>query len=180
MLEITAQAIGIIAFIFNALSYQAKKNKYLYIMQGISGSLFTVNFLLLGDYTASALNAIGIFRGAALAAGKKWSNLWVYLAIQVAFLTAGILTFNGWLSAAITLAQLICTTTLWSRNGKLIRVVQFCILSPIWLTNNIFAGSLGGITAEIVAMISILVSFLRFGWNGMDVESKKEQSPKKA
>ena len=176
MLEITAQIIGIFAFIFNALSYQAKKNKHLYLMQAISGSLFTINFWLLNDYTASLLNVVGVFRGIALVAGKKWNSLPVYLAIQAAFLASGIFTFDGWLSAAITLAQLICTTTLWSRNGKIIRAVQFGVLSPIWLTNNICSGSIGGIVAEITALLSILISFLRFGWNGMDVEHKKKSA----
>ena len=37
MILILAQIVGIFAFGFNVLSYQAKKNQQLYIMQGISG-----------------------------------------------------------------------------------------------------------------------------------------------
>ncbi|MBQ3084896.1 MAG: YgjV family protein [Clostridia bacterium] len=176
MIPILAQGIGIFAFAFNVLSYQAKKNQHLYIMQGISGTLFTVHFLLLGDYTASALNGVSILRGAALAAGRKWSSLPIFLAIEAAFLAAGILTYKGILSIAITAAQLLCTATLWSRNGKVIRIVQFCVLSPTWMVNNIFAGSIGGTVTEILAMISILISFLRFGWSGMEVEHKQDRA----
>lgn len=176
MILILAQIVGIFAFGFNVLSYQAKKNRQLYIMQGISGTLFTVHFLLLGDHTASALNGVGIVRCAALSAGRKWSSLPIFLAIEAAFLAAGILTYNGILSIAITAAQLLCTVTLWSRNGKVIRIVQFCVLSPIWMINNIFSHSIGGTVTEILAMLSILISFLRFGWSGMEVEHKTKQT----
>lgn len=169
-MNVLAQIIGLGGSALNIYSYQMKSNRWYYFLQGAGSALFTVNFFMLGAYTSALLNVLSLFRGMALAAGKRWSNWYVYAAFEVAFLAAGIFTFSGFASVLITVAQMVSTTTMWLRNGKTIRVVQFFFVSPAWLYNNAVVFSLGGILTESFALLSILISFLRYGWNGFEKE----------
>ena len=169
-MDILAQVFGLGGSALNIYSYQMKSNRWYYFFQGAGSALFTVNFFMLGAYTSALLNILSLFRGLVLAAGKKWSNWYVYALFEVAFLAAGIATYSGFPSVLITVAQLVSTTTMWLGNGKTIRVVQFFFVSPAWLYNNAVVFSLGGILTESFALISILVSFLRYGWNGFEKE----------
>lgn len=172
-MDIAAQIIGLVASAFNIGSFQMKDNKRLYICQSIGGVLFSVSFFMLGSYTAALLNLICLLRGGALAAGKKFSGWPMYALVMGLFTLAGVLTYDGYLSIIITAAQLISTTTMFSRNGKVIRVFQFFLVCPAWLYNNIVIFSLGGIITETISMVSILVSFLRFGLDGFVDEREK-------
>ena len=60
MITILAQIISIFAAAFNIFSYQMKDNRRLFLSKGISGALFAVNFILLGNFTAGALNAVNL------------------------------------------------------------------------------------------------------------------------
>ena len=177
-LFIAAQIVGVIASAVLILSFQAKGNRMFYVMQGGSGLLFAINFLLLGSYTSAVQNVINILRGGVLAAGKKWSNVYTFVLIELLYVASGVLTYQNALSIIVTVAQLAGTAAMWSRNGKVIRIVNFFVTSPSWLANNIYCMSLGGIFAEVFSMISIIVSFLRFGFNGFENENKNASTNK--
>ena len=69
------------------------------------------------------------------------------------------------------------TFILWGRNGRHIRVAQLCFVSPIWLFNNTVTGSIGGIITEVFGIVSVVISFLRYGWNGFEDDTKKRDNP---
>jgi len=171
-MQLAAQIIGLIAAAFNIYSFQMKGNKYLYLLQATGGTLFAISFFMMGSYTAATLNLICLLRGGILAAGRKWTNVYTYLLLMVTFLLAGIFTYDGYLSVLVTIAQLVSTTTMFSRNGKVIRIFQFFLVCPAWLYNNIVTMAVGGIITEVVSMVSILVSFLRFGLNGFEDDTQ--------
>ena len=52
-MEIIAQTLGIIGFIFAVISFQEKKNKRFFIEQGLSGLFFAANFFMLGAISAA-------------------------------------------------------------------------------------------------------------------------------
>lgn len=170
-MNLFAQAVGLVASAIAIWSYQMKDNKRLYICQSISGLLFAVSFFILGSTTAALMNLISLLRGGLLAAGRKWSRWPFYLLVMGLFLLAGVLSYDGYLSAIVTGAMLVSTTSMFSRNGKAIRLAQFFLVGPAWLYNNIAMMALGGILTEAVSMISIVISFLRFGVNGFTDEN---------
>jgi hypothetical protein len=173
-IEIVAQAVGILGSVFIIGSFQMKSNKWLYIFQSTGGLLFTINFFMIGSYTGSLLNAIGFFRGLILAKGEKWTKKWIAIVIIAAYITAGVLTFDGICSCLITISSVVVTIAMWTRNGKYIRLANFFANSPAWLVNNICYFSLGGIITEVVSIVSVLVSFIRFGFNGFEDEPKSQ------
>ena len=178
MITILAQVISIFAAAFNIFSYQMKDNRRLFLSKGISGALFAVNFIMLGNFTAGALNAVNLLRGAVLAGGEKChKKRWLFL-VQGLYLLCCIVTFGksrtmigGAVFAMVvsllaTTSQIIETAILWGNNGKHIRLAQISFISPFWLFNNIVTGSIGGIVTEIIGMCSVVISFVRYGMDG--------------
>ena len=173
-MELAAQIIGLVAAAFNIYAFQMKGNKYLYLLRAIGGTLFAISFFLKGAPTAALLNLACLLQGAILAVGPKWTNRYTLALVLAIFLGVGIFTYDGWLTILITVAQLVGAVAMFSRNGRVIRLSNFFFVSPIWLVNNILVFSLGGIITEGVTLVSILISFLRFGWNGFeDRETEK-------
>ena len=180
-----AQIAGLSGAALTIFSYQMKKNRSLYLLKGISGVLFALQFYLLGNLTASLLNLINLLRAAALVSSKCKSDRRVFLLIQLLYITCCIFTFGKGdvvfggvmmamvLSAVGTLVQLIETRALMTHNGKRIRIAQVCVISPFWLINNIFSGSIGGVVTEVFGIGSVILSFLRYGVNGFETENDK-------
>lgn len=184
MVIVLAQIISIAAAAFNIFSYQMKDNRRMFLAKGISGALFALNFFMLGNYTAAALNAVNLLRGGILAGGTRWHKVRWLLLIQVLYITCCVLTFGRSqtavggavfamvVSLVTTASQLAETCILWGRNGKHIRVAQLSFISPIWLFNNVVTGSLGGIITEVFGICSVIISFVRYGVNGFEKEEK--------
>ena len=75
-----------------------------------------------------------------------------------------------WLVSLAFIAQAAGTLSMWTRNGKTIRVAQLAVVSPFWLLYDalIPTPSIGGILCEVFNMISVVVSFIRFKKTGFD------------
>ena len=177
----TAQGISWLGAALTIFSFQMKDNKRLYLLQSISGFLFAVSFAIPGNWSGALLNGINILRGGVLTAGKKWSSTFMFVLIEALYLISGIATYENWLSILVTVAQMVGTVALWSRNGRTIRIVQFFAISPSWLVYNIFApagANTGGIVTEVFGLVSVIVSIIRYGWNGFEDEPSKNKENK--
>lgn len=170
MIEIIAQILGILGTTAAFISFQLKGNKKFFILQALSGSLFALNFLLLGAYTGCLLNFINIYRGAVMAGGKKLHKLPFLISIQAIYIIATIFTYTNVFSLIALIAQLVGTFAMWSNNGKTIRMLQLFCVSPLWLVHNIFVFSIGGIICEVFNIGSIIISLVRFGASGFEKE----------
>jgi len=156
----------------------------MFLLKGLSGLFFTVNMAMLGNYTVAGINLINFFRGIALASkNRKYDKLWMMLSV-IAYLIGCALTFGKGsvafggavmamvLSVLTTLLQIIETFALWSRNGKLIRLMQLFVISPIWLFSNAASASIGGAVSEFASICSLVIAFARHGINGFEIEGK--------
>lgn len=167
-MDILAQIVGILGTCAAFISFQLKENKKFFILQSTSGALFALNFLMLGAYTGSLLNLINIYRGAVMAGGKKTRKLFFLVSIQLLYIVATVFTYTNIFSLIALAAQLIGTFAMWSQNGKTIRILQLFAVSPMWLIHNIFVFSIGGIICEVFNIGSIIVSLIRFGFDGFE------------
>ena len=184
MIIILAQIISLAAAAFNIFSYQMKDNRRLFLAKGISGALFAVNYFLLGNYTAAALNAVNLLRGGVLAGGDRWHKVRWLILVQGLYIACCAVTFGKSqtavggavfamvVSVLATVSQLAETCILWGRNGKHIRLAQLGFISPFWLFNNIVTGSIGGVITEIFGICSVIISLIRYGLNGFEKEEK--------
>ncbi len=171
----TAKIISLIAAGLTIFSFQMKDNKRLYILQGVSGFLFALSFALPGNWSGAWMNMVNILRGGVLAAGPKWSKPYVFVIIEALYIIAGVATYDSWLSILVMVAQLVGTVAMWTRNGRTIRILQFFVVSPSWLVYNCFAANIGGIITEVFGIVSVVVSIIRYGWNGFEDEPTKKE-----
>lgn len=173
-MEIIAQTLGIIGFIFAVISFQEKKNKRFFIEQGLSGLFFAANFFMLGAISAALFNFVNLIRG--FTYRKSDRKVWRLVLVEVLYALCFVYSLFGiWgdnlqiFLSTLTYTSLVITSVfMWLGNGKIIRYVQFLYASPAWLVHNVFNFTLGGILCESFNMISIIISFIRFGKDGFE------------
>ena len=171
-IEIIAQAIGIVAMVFNILSYQGKKQKTVITLQLFGGLLFAVNFWMIGAKVGGILNVIAVIRALIFLFKDKLkanSVFWL-IGFILSYITVYILTFTTFGTEL----------TPWTLIRELLPVIGMTALSvgfrlkdaanirkyglvssPAWLIYNIAVGSWGAIICETLTLISIFVGMFR-------------------
>ena len=171
-IEIIAQAIGIVAMVFNILSYQGKKQKTVITLQLFGGLLFAVNFWMIGAKVGGVLNVIAVIRALIFLFKDKLkaeSVFWL-IGFVLSYIVVYILTFTTFGTEL----------TPWTLIRELLPVIGMTALSvgfrlkdaanirkyglvssPAWLIYNIAVGSWGAIICETLTLISIFVGMFR-------------------
>ncbi|MEE0835244.1 MAG: YgjV family protein [Clostridia bacterium] len=167
-LTITAQIISIASMVIMVFSFQMKRNRYLFAMQIAASVGFAVSYFMLGSPIGAMFNIGGMLRCIAFSIPKLKNKYGVLFILELYFIVVTFFTYGGLISLFLLAAQLISTYFMWMDNGKLIRVSLVCYVSPVWLINNIIVGSIGGVLCETFNIISILVSFARYGLSGFE------------
>lgn len=171
-IQIIAQIFGIFGLIFNVLSYQMKENKKVALVQGIGGLLFFINYAMIGAVAGALLNIATLMRGILFA--KNTKKVWKLVVVEVFIIGstgyAVVMNMGDGLQIALSLligiAILGVSFFMWYGDGKKLRYFQSFVSSPAWMIHNIFNFTLGGIICEALNMLSVAVSFIRFGKKG--------------
>lgn len=170
--EIIAQAVGIVAMAFNILSYQGKKQSTVILLQLFGGSLFAVNYLMLGATVGSILNIVGAVRAIVFLFKDKLKTdrlpwfiafVTVYIAVYVLNFTVfgkDVTPRNLLVEILPVIGMVALTIAYRMKNAADVRKFGL-ISSPAWLTYNIVVGSWGAILCEIITLFSILIGIFR-------------------
>lgn len=173
MKYIISQIIGLAGVTCFVLSYQIKSNKGLYIIQTIGNALFATQFLMIGALTGSINVFVLVIRNLMLSmynesAFVRWAGWkWIFSAVSVLIM---IFTKKGWYDLIPCVATIGGNFGMWSNNAQTIRLTNLVCISPGWLIYDIIVGSWSGILNEVIALTSIIVSIVRFGWKAMGEE----------
>ena len=171
-IEIIAQIFGIVAMIFNILSYQGKSQRTVIALQLLGASLFTVNYLLLGATVGGILNIIAAIRAVVFIFKDKlgadrliWFIFFIASYVSVYVLNFTLFgkeptAFNLIIEVLPVIGMLALNIGYRLKNSANIRKLGL-ISSPAWLIYNIVAGSWGAIICEVFTLVSILVGMLR-------------------
>ena len=170
--EIIAQGIGILAMIFNILSYQGKKQKTVIALQLIGGALFAVNFWMIGAKVGGILNVIAVIRAVLFLFKDKVkadSIFWLigfilsYIAVYVLTFTVFGTELTPWHLVRELLPVVGMTALSVGFRMKDAAGIRKCglVSSPAWLIYNIAVGSWGAIICETLTLISIFVGMFR-------------------
>ena len=167
------QWIGYAGMIFALLSYQFRQNRVFFLLQAACAVAFTVQFALLHSYAAMLMNVVAVFRGLIFARRDLFRHPLFHMLLQVLFAGCCLVAFlffeeKWWIALLLSVALCGGTLVMWGRDGKKIRFAQFFMISPIWILNNLYYGSVGGVVCELFNMGSALVSFIRFRKTGYD------------
>lgn len=171
-IEIIAQIIGIIAMMFNILSYQCKKQKAVIALQLFGGALFSVNYLLLGAAIGGILNILATLRAIVFLFKEKLKadRLPWFVGFVFSYIAVYILNFTLFkkdLTPFNLLTEILPVVGMVALNVgfrlKDAAAVRKCglVSSPAWLIYNIIVGSWGAIVCEVLTLISILIGMLR-------------------
>lgn len=178
-----AQVVSVAAACCTIGSFQCRNNDKLMLWQGVfGGALWMVHFALLGAWAACFSDAVFVFRAFAVRRmyrrGTRDRGMLVTVTILtvIAAVLGTILSWDGaalmswvplWLGRtvgfAMVVSNIVSTLAMWSRNGAAIRLSQMCVVSPVWLSNNIFTCSVLGTATEIFCIVSVIVSLARYG-----------------
>lgn len=172
-IEIAAQFIGIVAMVFNILSYQGKKQSTVIALQFFGGVLFAINFLMLGATVGGILNIIAAVRAIIFFYKDKlkadrmaWFVAFIILYISVYVLNFTLLgkeptAFNLVIEILPVIGMSALNIGFRLKNASDIRKYGL-ISSPAWLIYNIMVGSWGAIICEMLTLISIFVGIFRY------------------
>ena len=170
-LFILGQILGLCAMALIVISFQCKKPARLCIIQVCACLFFVLHYLFLGlngdaaAYAGMTQNAVGLlFRGVLALSEKKKSLLSPLVLAGLCALSAvvAILTYPGRLIALLpVVANFACIGCMWTKNSNTIRVTQLAIISPFWITYNVFTLSVAGILTESFNIVSIGIYYLR-------------------
>lgn len=170
--EIIAQTIGIVAMLFNILSYQGKKQGTVIALQLMGGILFAVNFLMLGATVGGILNIIAAVRAVLFLYKEKlktdrlpWFILFVssYIAVYILNFTVfgvELTAFNFAVESLPVIGMTALNIGFRLKNASDIRKCGL-VSSPAWLIYNVAAESWGAIICEIFTLISIFIGMFR-------------------
>lgn len=167
------QLVGYVGMACALLSYQCKKNRNYFFLQTGCALAFTLQYFLLGAWSAMLLNVVAIFRGITFSLGAKWRKLTLVILLECGFIATALLSvlvFDEiwWIALCVFIAQAGGTLAMWTRNGKTIRYTQLAVVSPLWLVNNFYYFSIGGILCESFNIVSVIISIFRFRKTGYD------------
>ena len=170
--EWIAQGIGLVAMLFNILSYQGKTSRAVITFQLVGSALFSVNFLMLGATVGALLNVIAAVR-AALYFFKERLKLdsarwfFVFLAAYLAAYVLNFAVFGQEPTAKNLLVEVLPVIAMVAihigYNCKRAADIRKCglVSSPAWLIYNVVVGSWGAIACETFTILSIFVGMAR-------------------
>ena len=180
-MDILAQILSVLACAGIIFSFQLKNNRHLFLVQTISAIGFGLSYLLLGAFNGFFINLISFTNTGVLLLNKKYRVLPIFIAICLGFAASPVITlitFNSvWTAKAVfeivaaflvAAVQIAMTFAMWRDDGKIIRIVRLFAASPAWLIYNLAVFSLGGIICEAFNIVSIIISFIRYGKDGFD------------
>lgn len=172
MQEIIAQIIGILAMIFNIVSYQGKKQSTVIALQLVGGTLFAINFLMLGAFVGGLLNIIAVVRAIVFLFKDKlkadrlpWFIFFISTYISVYILSFTVFgkeptVKNLAIEVLPVIGMIALNVGFRLKNASDVRKLGL-VSSPAWLIYNAFAGSIGAIICEAVTLVSIFVGMFR-------------------
>ncbi len=164
MNPILIQGIGFLALIFVILSFQKKERVTLLLVMFVGLLLFVLHYSLLGAWTGALMNLIEA--GVVFVSFKKETALWAkksfwpYLFI-VAYVLTGALTLKSVPDIFPIIAQIFGAIAVWQKNPRTIRFI-ILVPRPLWFGYNLIVGSYAGMVTEIVILLSVFVSIVRF------------------
>ena len=160
---VVVQLIGFIGLAIGVLAFQFKQHRQIVLCKMTSELVFSLQYLLLGAWTAALLDFTSAARNLLFCTLVKRGRstkplIYVFGAFVV---VVGILTFDGPISLMLIAAKLLTTISYGMKNERLLRYITLpsCAL---WSVYNLYIGSLGGAIGDSLTLISLVTAMYKF------------------
>lgn len=166
---IIGQIFGIAGMLMTIFSMQCRSNQNFFRCQTAGGVLFTLSFILFGAWTGALMNVFSVIRPELLRREKIAASKWTLpglltLLLIISLILVFVFEEKILMVSIIFIAQTAGTCTMATQNGKIIRLGQLYVVSPLWLTYNLLmpVPTIGGIITETFNIISVLTALFRY------------------
>lgn len=138
LLSYAIDATGLAALALNVSGYVRTNDRHLRTTTGWASALWALNNLLLGAHSAAALGLLSAGRQATaeVVMGQARIRAWACAAFVLFTLTAGVLTWDGWVTVATTTGSLIATVAMFYLRGMALRLAMVMV-AALWMTHAI-------------------------------------------
>ena len=153
--------LGAMAALFSI--YQQTGRKRLLICKLCADVCWVVHYFCLGGYGGMVPNLVGIFRELVFVKRdqKRWaSGVWVPIIFILLNWGIGISTFSRPINIIPIVASTFVTISLWLRRPRLTKLISVPV-SLAFLVYDILIGSYIGMVNESIAILSIIISFIK-------------------
>jgi hypothetical protein len=154
---------GIGAMIALFTAYQQKQRGRLLAAKLTADICWSIHYFCLGATAGMIPNCVGIFRELVFVnrGRRKWASGWVWPVLFASInLCLGIWSFEVWYDLLPVCASAFVTMSLWLRNPTLTKRISVPV-SMTFLIYNVMVGSVVGAINETVALISLLLFFIK-------------------
>lgn len=167
-MELFGQIISVVAMVAIVLSFQCKSNRNLALVSGTGAGLFALSYFMLAQPSAAVYNIISAVVSI-MCLKKSFKTKLNFGISTVVFIIATYFTYENWWSLILMTAVIGSAYCIILKSGSFIRKLRLFYISPIWLINNtIMCFTIGGIICEVITMISVIVSFIRYRKTGFE------------
>ena len=158
-----AWILGIGAMLSLFISHQKKSRNGILAYKLCADVFWASHYICLGAMAGMIPNLVGIFREIIFINRERHkfagSIAWPCLFI-LTNLTLGIISFDAWYDVLPIIASMFVTVSLWINNPKLTKFISIPV-SAAFLIYNVFVNSYVGVFNESIAILSILLFFIR-------------------
>ena len=161
--KIIAQIFGLCAMVALFSIYQQTDRRKLIRSKLFADAFWVVHYVMLGAYGGAIPNFVGILREFIFInrEKKKWANLIVWPILFVAFnWLLGYFTFSSPINIMPIAASTLVTISLWNRNPNITKILSIPV-SMTFMVYDFFVGSWVGIANESLAIVSIIIYFIK-------------------
>lgn len=162
-MDLIIQAIGFLGLFIGVIAFQFKKHGNIVLAKMISELIFSIQYVLLGAWTAAILDCFSVIRNLLFRSfvKRKISTTPVIILFGTFVLITGFFTYDGILSLFPIGSKLLTTISYGMKNEKLLRFITLpsCIL---WIIYNISVGSIAGALTDLISLGSLLLAIYKF------------------
>lgn len=162
-MDIFIQAVGFVGLALSLLAFQFKKHGRIVLCKMLSELVFSIQYILLGAWTAAVLDFISVIRNLLFVGlvKKERSTTPVIIIFGLFVVATGVFTYDGFISLLPIASKLLTTVSYGMKNEKWLRIITLpsCIL---WIIYNLYVGSAAGALTDLLALGSLLLAMYKF------------------
>lgn len=165
-MDFIIQLIGFLGLAISILAFQFKKHRGIVLCKALSELTFSLQYILLGAWTAAVLDFISVVRNFLFykLVKKNRSTTPVIVGFGIFVVLTGVFTFDGIVSLLPIGSKLLTTISYGMKNERWLRIITLpsCVL---WIIYNLFVGSAAGVLTDVMTLVSLLIAMYKFDFN---------------
>jgi len=162
-----------VALAISIIAFQFKKHGQIVFCKMASEFIFSIQYVLLGAWTAAVLDFISTIRNLLFCklVKKNISTLPVILVFSCFVIATGVFTYDGLASLLPIASKLLTTVSYGMKNEKLLRIITLpsCVF---WIIYNVTVGSIAGVLTDSLALVSLLIAMYKFDIKNQSVPTE--------